>query len=248
MMKQRYSRRFLTATSLTCMGLVMLVFTFWGAGAAPAAAAEPRMVLPETQYDFGTVFEDRPLIHTFKVLNQGEAPLKIRKVDPACSCTVAQYDRTIPPGGQGEITLQIKPYSVLRQFHKETRVWVNDPQLPEFTLFLTGVSMPFIEITPSHIVRLRGAPGDKLEGQVLFTSHLPGPFQITSYRTNIPDKIDISLKPVVPGRVYLLKVKNKTQNTAPYAGLIELFTTSKQRPRLIVRVFGEIYLPSASGQ
>jgi Protein of unknown function (DUF1573) len=247
MMMQRYSRRFLTASSLACMGLVMLVFTFCRAGAA-AAAAEPRMVLPETQYDFGTVFEDRPLIHIFKVMNRGEAPLKITKVDPACACTVAEFDRTIPPGGQGEITLQIKPFSVLRQFHKETKVWVNDPEMPEFNLLLTGVSMPFIEITPSHIVRLRGAPGDKLEGQVLFTSHLPGPFQITNYRTNIPDKIDISLEPVVPDRVYLLKVKNKSQGEKPYAGLIELFTTSKQRPRLIVRVFGEFYLPSASGR
>ena len=39
-----------------------------------------------------------------------------------------------------------------------------------------------------------------------------------------------------------------SQQSGPYAGLIELFTTSKKRPRLIVRVFRELYLPSAAGQ
>ena len=119
---------------------------------------------------------------------------------------------------------------------------------PCCVLTMTGVAQPFIEIQPSHIVRLRGAPGDDLRGQVRFISHLPTPFKITEYRTNIPDKIEVTLKPEVPDKVYVLEVRNKGQQSGAYAGLIELFTNSKERPRLIVRVFGEIYLPSAGGQ
>ena len=207
-----------------------------------------KVVIAEDHFDFGEVFEDRQLSHTFVIKNSGNAPLEIRKVDPDCACTAADYERTIPAGGQGEITLSIKPYSVLRQFRKETRVFVNDPDRSEFSLVLTGTAKPFIEIQPSHIVRLRGSPGNTVQGEVRFTSHLPGAFEITNFRTNIPDKIDVSLKPVEPGRVYVLEVKNKAQNSGPYAGLIELNTNSKERPRLIVRVFGEIYLPSAGGQ
>jgi hypothetical protein len=230
------------------LALAALGATLFLPGASPAAEASPRAVLTETRFDFGTAFEDRQLLHSFVIQNTGNAPLEIIDVDPDCACTVASYDRSIPAGGQGEIILRIKPYSVLRQFRKEAKVRTNDPEHSEFNLVLTGKAMPFIEITPSHIVRLRGAPGDNVEGQVRFTSHLPGPFQITSYHTNIPDKIDVNLKPVEAGKVYLLEVKNKSQNSGPYAGLIELTTTSKERPRLIVRVFGEIYLPSASHQ
>ena len=208
----------------------------------------PQAVLSETRHDFGEVFEDKQLTHTFVIRNEGQAPLEILKVDPDCACTVANYDRLIEPGSRGEITLTIKPYSVMRQFRKEAKVTTNDPDLGALDLVLTGTAKPFIEIQPSHIVRLRGAPGDNLQGQVRFISHLPGPFTITDYRTNIPDKIDMSLKTVEANRVYVLEVKNKSQNSGPYAGLIELNTTSKERPRLIVRVFGEIYLPSASGQ
>ena len=225
------------------LGLMWLAGNACWSGVANAA---PQAVVMEDHFDFGEVFEDRQLSHSFIIKNQGNETLEISKVDPDCACTVASYERTIPPGGQGKINLAIKPYSVLRQFRKETRVFVNDPKRREFSLVLTGKAKPFIEIAPSHIVRLRGAPGDSLLGEVRFTSYLPGPFEITDFRTNIPDKIEVSLKPVEPGRVYVLEVKNKAQNSGPYAGLVELFTNSKERPRLIVRVFGEIYLPSAT--
>ena len=119
---------------------------------------------------------------------------------------------------------------------------------PWLDLTMTGVAQPFIEIQPSHIVRLRGAPGDDIRGQVRFISHLPTPLKITEFRTNIPDKIEVTLKPEVPDKVYVLEVRPKGQVSGPFAGVIELFTNSKERPRLIVRVFGELYLPSAGGQ
>ncbi len=115
-------------------------------------------------------------------------------------------------------------------------------------LSMTGVAQPFIEIRPSHIVRLRGAPGQDVRGEVHFISHLPTPWKITEYRTNIPDKIAVTIKPELPDKEYILEVQNKSRDAGSYAGMVELFTTSKERPRLIVRVFGELYLPSASGQ
>ncbi len=208
----------------------------------------PRAILTETAHDFGSVTEDQPLAHTFRVKNTGGEPLVIEDVDPDCACTVPRYDRTIPPGGEGEITLTIKPFSVLRQFKKETRVRTNDPEHRLLVLTLTGVGQPFIEIEPSHIVRLRGNRGEELTGQVRFISHLKGPWQISGFRTTIPDKIEITLKTEVPDRIYVLAIRNKSKEAGPYAGLIELTTTVPERPRLIVRVFGEIYLPSAGGQ
>lgn len=137
---------------------------------------------------------------------------------------------------------------MLRRFKKETKVRLNDPDQPVVYLTITGAAQPSIEIQPSHIVRLRGAPGDDMRGQVRFISHLSTPFKITEYRTSIPDRIEVTLKPEAPDKVYVLEVRPKGRQSGPYAGVIELFTNSKERPRLIVRVFGEIYLPSAGGQ
>jgi hypothetical protein len=234
-----------------CTGALLLLWAgaiAWGVLPIPAAGAAPHAAIREISFDFGKIYEDRALTHTFVIKNTGTAPLNIEDVDPDCACTVPKYDKSIPPGGQGDITLTLKPFSVIHQFKKETKVRLNDPDQPLLVLTLTGVAQPFIEIQPSHIVRLRGSPSDDIRGQVRFTSHLPTPFKITQFRTNIPDKIEVTLKPEVPDKVYVLEVRNKGQQSGAYAGLIELSTNSEKRPRLIVRVFGEIYLPSAGGQ
>ena len=242
----RQGRLFTSFCALLLLGAAIA----WGGQSTPvwAAGTGPVATIKETTFDFGKIFEDRALTHTFMVENTGSAPLTVEDVDPDCACTVASYDKTIPPGREGAITLTIKPFSVIHQFKKEAKVRLNDPERPMVQLVMTGMALPFIEILPSHIVRLRGAPGEAVKGQVTFISHLPTPWQITEYRTSIPDKIDVTLKPEVPGRDYILEVRNKSGQAGPYAGLIELFTTSKERPRLIVRVFGEFYLPSGAGQ
>jgi hypothetical protein len=237
------SRRYIGALLFLGAGVIA-----WGLLPIPAAAAAPQAAIPETVFDFGKISEDRPLTHTFVIKNTGTAPLHIEDVDPDCACTVPQYDKSIPPGREGAITLTIKPFSVIHQFKKETKVRLNDPDQPRLVLTMTGVAIPFIEITPSHIVRLRGALGEDMRGQVRFKSNLQTPFEIKEFRTNIPDKIAVALKPEVPGKEYVLEVRPKGQVSGPFAGVIELFTNSKERPRLIVRVFGEIYLPSAGGQ
>jgi hypothetical protein len=212
------------------------------------ATIGPKAQVPETTHDFGEVFEDRELTHTFVIKNIGDALLEIKDIDSDCACTAADSDRRIPPGGQGRIKLTIAPYSVLRQFAKKTKVSFNDPDQPQVVLTMQGYGKPFIEIQPSHIIRFRGKAGDELSNQVRFTSHLPGHWEINEFKTNIPQYIDVSVKAEQPGRVYVVEVRNKRQEPGNYAGVIELFTTSEKRPRLIIRVFGELSLPSSQGQ
>jgi hypothetical protein len=226
------------------IGILLLLCT----PLAAAATIGPKAQVPETTFDFGEVFEDLKLTHTFDIKNIGDALLEIKDIDSDCACTAADSDRRIPPGGQGRITLTIAPYSVLRQFTKKTKVFFNDPDHPQVVLTLQGYGKPFIEIQPSHIIRFRGKPGEELRDQVRFISHLPGHWEIKEARTNIPDAIEVKVKAEEPGRIYVVEVRNKRQEAGNYAGVIELFTTSEKRPRLIMRVFGELSIPSAQGQ
>jgi len=212
------------------------------------ATLGPKAQVPETIHDFGEVFEDVKLTHTFDIRNIGDALLDIKDIDSDCACTAADSDRRIPPGGVGRITLTIAPYSVLRQFAKKTTVFFNDPDHPQVILTMKGYGKPFIEIQPSHIIRFRGKPGEDLKGQVRFTSHLQVPWEIKEFKTNIPQFIDVNVKAEQPGKIYVVEVRNKRQEAGNYAGLIELFTSSEKRPRMIMRVFGEITIPSSEGR
>jgi hypothetical protein len=227
-------RRFLKTMVLMglCLGL---------AAATPGSAkTPPKMTLEETSYDFGTHLEGQPLSHTFVIENRGGEPLKIEGVDATCVCTVPQYTKSIPPGAKGEVTLTIKPFSVLNKFRKQAVVHTNDPEHPEVSLVLMGVVQPLIEVQPGRIVRFLGDPREEKRSEVRFISHLSTPWEIKDFRTNIPDKIEVSLKAEEPGKIYVLEVKNRLKEGGRYAGMIEVFTSFQERPQMIIRVFANL--------
>ncbi len=207
--------------------------------------AAPRVEISETAHDFRQVREDMSLVHAFVIKNFGDQDLQILEVDPDCACTVAKYDRVIAPGGTGQISLEIKPFSVVHAFTKKTYVKFNAPNRSSVTLLLTGNAQKIIEIEPSHIVRFRGSPRDNLTALVRLTSNLPSPWEITRFQNSIPDKIDVALKTERPGKVYVIEVKNKSQDQGHYVGIIELFTNVVQKPKIVMRVIADIYLDSS---
>ena len=82
--------------------------------AAPEAAAEekPEGPLPvisfeRTDHDFGTITEGQKVTYTYKVKNNGEAPLIIQSAQPSCGCTVPTWTKDpIPVGGAGFVTAE----------------------------------------------------------------------------------------------------------------------------------------------
>lgn len=204
------------------------------------AQAQPKAEVTETKHDFGQVREDMSLVHSFAVKNTGDQDLRILDVDPDCACTVAKYDRVIAPGATGNIVLEIRPFSVIHAFKKKTMVRFNAPDLPMTTFVVSGQAQRGIEIEPSHIVRFRGNPGDKLTAQVRLTSNLPFPWQITRMENTMPDKVEATLKVERPGKVYVVELKNKSMDTGHYVGMIELFTNVVHRPKVYLRVIADL--------
>jgi hypothetical protein len=212
-----------------------------GLAVVASAQAEPRAEVSETSHDFGQVREDMTLVHDFVVKNTGDQDLQILMVDPDCACTVAKYDKVIPPGGTGKITLQIQPFSVVHGFKKKTYVRFNSSDPSSVNLVLTGNAQKSIEIEPSHIVRFRGAPKDDVTAQVKLTSYLPFPWEITKVQNFQPDKFDATLKTEKPGKVYILEVRNKSLEEGHYAGMIQLSTNVVHKPKIIIRVIADFY-------
>ncbi|MDR1394950.1 MAG: DUF1573 domain-containing protein [Deltaproteobacteria bacterium] len=133
--------------------LLILVFLLWPAGlwaqsssaAGPApgpdgsslpapaeiSGPQPKIVLAETEFDAGDNPPGSSVTHDFAVRNEGEGELTLEAV-PGCGCTVANYDRTIKPGGSGVITMIVDLYDIWagRKVNKAVTVTTNDPALP----------------------------------------------------------------------------------------------------------------------
>ncbi len=219
------------------VGLLLLQ----GVAVVTDAQAEPKAELTETSHDFGKVREDMTLVHDFMVKNTGDQDLQILMVDPDCACTVAKYDKVIPPGGTGKVTLQIQPFSVVHAFKKKTYVKFNSSDPSSVNLVVTGDAQKSIDIEPSHIVRFRGAPSGDVTAQIKLTSYLPFPWEITKVENMQPDKFAATLKTETPGKVYVLEVRNKSLEEGHYAGMIQLFTNVVHKPKIIIRVIADFY-------
>ena len=70
-------KRFITLASSG----VLLCFALFTASIAQTPSG-PSMFLPESSFDFGEVEEGKVVEHTFRVLNKGNQPLEINKVNP----------------------------------------------------------------------------------------------------------------------------------------------------------------------
>jgi len=179
--------------------------------------------------------------YSFVIKNVGNQDLKILEVDPDCACTVANYDQVIPPGGEGRVNLEIKPFSVVHSFKKKTRIRFNDPDRTSMNLVLQGDAEKSIEILPSHIVRFRGAPGARHSAQVRFVSNLPFPWKITNFKNYIPEKVEVTLKTEKPGKIYVMDFINKYHGQGRYIGKVEVFTNAIHKPKIVMRVIADLY-------
>src|SRR5205085_3793442 len=82
--------------------------TIWAQAAAPKTPAAPAAPAPgakkpkaaavEPIKDVGNVAKGEKITNDFMIKNEGDADLQITNVQPACGCTVADFDKVIKPG------------------------------------------------------------------------------------------------------------------------------------------------------
>ena len=72
----------------------------------PKDGPQPKIVLLEDFYNFGSVGPTELVTHEFVIANQGEAPLTISRAYTTCGCTTADFTATvIPPGKVSVVTM-----------------------------------------------------------------------------------------------------------------------------------------------
>lgn len=88
-----------------------------------------KMVFERISHDFGDVQrKGGDLIAMFRFVNEGDAPLVIKKVHKSCSCTTVSYSRRpVMPGQSGEIKVKYEPHKIEPgKFHKVIQIYTNE--------------------------------------------------------------------------------------------------------------------------
>lgn len=118
--------------------------------AAAVAQSGPRAMPLEPVKDFDIVAKGDVISHEFLIKNEGDAPLEITDVKPACGCTVARYDKKILPGKTGKVSTKVKTSDFSGPISKSIAVFTNDDSNPKLQLVVKAKIQPYISIYPGY--------------------------------------------------------------------------------------------------
>lgn len=109
---------------ILCLSIVLLS----GVAIAKKKNAEgtPRIKFAETVWDFGTIKNDRPAVHEFEFINEGDGNLVILDASAECGCTRPEFsDKPIAPGKKGKLKVTYNPVGRPGSFEKTVTVRTN---------------------------------------------------------------------------------------------------------------------------
>ncbi len=152
---------------------------------------------------------------------------------------MARFDRTIPPGGEGKITLEVRTKGYQGKLHKKARVLSNDPKQPQVIIGLKGDVWVPINVNPRY-VRLMGTEDEEVQSVVYLQGKKKEPLVAELALVSIPKSVDVQLQEIEKGRTYQLKVRNKVKGETRYRGELRLTTNYPEKPEIVIRVVCDI--------
>jgi hypothetical protein len=131
-----------------------------------------------------------------------------------------------------------------RKLTKTIVVHTNDPVHPMHELTISGDVEKFADILPKGMIRLAGIAGKPARQTITVTPTKKYPFTITGVSAQRTGNIKVTLteqKPDAGGIIgYTVTVENIKKEAAKYFDGVAIRTTSKIKPLIVIRVYGDI--------
>lgn len=136
------TRRTTIALLALCTMLIPVIAVLAQGGSGPKAVA----VQPIKEFDM--IPKGEKISHAFEIRNEGTSTLELTNVRPACGCTIADYDKTIPPGKVGLVRTKLETANFTGPISKSIAVFTNDPENPKLQLVIKATVKPYIGVEP----------------------------------------------------------------------------------------------------
>jgi len=216
------------------VAVLMALLALLAAAPALAAPDRPKIVFEQTEAHFANVKEGQPLQAKFSFTNQGKMNLIIDKVSPSCGCQVAKFDRVVPPGGKGVVTMDLDTEGITGAFRKTAVVSTNDPSNPYVTLVMMGETMSRIVVDKGRRIDLVGCADQGVATTATLSDPDKKPFLIAGVENNMSDYLEAKLEPMPGGRQYKLHLRAKTKEPMQFAGPVYLLVPGTSKVSLFV--------------
>jgi hypothetical protein len=152
---------------------------------------------------------------------------------------VASFDRSIPPGGEGKITLKVHTKGYEGEIYKSAMVNTNDPELNVVNLWIKAfVKVPIY--LSSRYVYLSGVEGEEVTKEVQIRSNLDKPLILTPGQSDLDRKLIYTIDETIKGREFQIRITAKPGLPQTYYGFLRLKTNYPEDPEITIGIRGRV--------
>jgi hypothetical protein len=151
-----------------------------------------------------------------------------------------RFDRVIPPGGKGTVTITVDTFRIRGEFRKKAVLWSNDPRQSRSVVYLEGEVIPRISLEPGGYVSLAGVLGRVPLEHLDIINRQEESVRILDITTDVEGRIRWEVDAVEPGYTYRLTVEDTSTMPGEYSGHLYIRTDAPKKPELVVIVNGRI--------
>jgi hypothetical protein len=155
---------------------------------------------------------------------------------------VARFDRVIPPGGEGTITLAVETTDDQGNVGKAAVVTTNDPIHPQVAIQMSGNVWAPVFLAPMF-AEVTGIRGQQIDSTVRLFAQKEVPLILDVASISVPDNVTVALNMLEKEKVYELHVISNIQSEGRFKGEVRLSTNYPEKPEITVPIVGYIKVP-----
>jgi hypothetical protein len=153
---------------------------------------------------------------------------------------VAHYDRVIPPGGEGKISLKINTRGYRGNISKSARIYTNEPGNRYQSVGIEVFVKVSIYVTSQHVY-LRGPADQKVMAAVTVKGDGTKDLKLEETEFTLSEKVTYTIEEVEPGKLYRIHFTRLPGGVGVYRGILKLKTTYPEKPELSIRITAQFH-------
>jgi hypothetical protein len=152
---------------------------------------------------------------------------------------VASFDRSIPPGGEGKITLRLNTRGYSGDVLKKAQVFSNDVTKGVQIITIKARVKNVISINP-RAVYFRAQIGQELKRFIDISAQEERPLKLKTDQFNLEKFVSFEIKEMEKGKKFQLVFNLNPSASGNFNGTLKLSTNYPEKPEIVIPIRGII--------
>jgi hypothetical protein len=150
---------------------------------------------------------------------------------------LATYDKAIPPGGVGRVTLEVDTTNLQGSITKSANVYTSDSKHRIAKIAVTADIQPILIVEPAPRVLLSGIIGDDIRRTLRLRTRGDYPLRIEKIESNLGSLLNCKLDKTDEANTFELEITCKAKERKSAGGYLTLHTNHPKKRQVKLPVF-----------